>query len=561
MHAIKTFLQDTPEAALFLCLALGYAIGKVRIWKLSLGGVAGTLIVAIFVGMAGHITVNAQVKNIAFALFIFTLGYISGPTFFASLNRKSLKYGTFTVIEIASVLAITAAATVIMKLDPGTASGLLAGGATESAAVGTATDAIARLDRPAHEIADLQANVGTAYSISYICGLIVVVLLSSQIFPLIMRVNLRDEAAKLWKQLGGSDDDSDGQQVAAAPDLIGRAFRVERVAGQTVGMVTTDLGGQLAVERMLRGGKVIAVTDDLVLHTGDQVLVVGPRADMVPAEGAIGSEIVPSADLETTLEVDQVVLDHRQAASTTLGDLEKGLGNRLYVNSVVREDKELPLRSSMQVQRGDTLKLTGSKGDLAKTVPTLGYRLDPSVKADIIYIALGVAFGFMIGKIVIPVGSIPLTLGTGGGCLLTGLLFGWFRSKNPEIGQYAPAAADVIKTLGLSIFIAVVGLTSGPQAVDLVRKFGWGLPIAGVLMTAVPACISLVVAWKFMKLPAPLALGAITGQQCSTPGITAVQQVAGNATPLMSYTIVYALSNVALPLLGPIAVAMTEAIS
>ncbi|MEV6279784.1 aspartate-alanine antiporter [Nocardia sp. NPDC051832] len=559
MHAIKTFLQDTPEAALFLCLALGYAIGKIRIWKLSLGGVAGTLIVAIFVGMAGHITVNAQVKNIAFALFIFTLGYISGPTFFASLNRKSLKYGTFTVVEVASVLLITAAATLIMKLDPGTAAGLLAGGATESAAVGTATDAIARLDRPAEEISALQANVGTAYSISYICGLIVVVLLSSQVFPLIMRVNLREEADKLWKQLGGSADDADGQ-VPAAPDLIGRAFQVERVAGQALGAVTADLGGHLTIERVLRGGKILAVADDLALRAGDQVLVVGPRAAMVPAEDAIGPEIVPGKDLETTLEVDQVVLDHRQE-STTLGDLEHKLGNRLYVTSLVREDKELPLRPGMPVQRGDTLRLTGAKNDLAKIVPALGYRLDPSVKADIIYIALGVALGFLIGKIVVPVGSIPLTLGTGGGCLLTGLLFGWFRSRNPEIGQYAPAAADVIKTLGLSVFIAVVGLTSGPQAVDLVRKFGWGLPIAGVLMTAVPACLSLLVAWKVMKLPAPLALGAITGQQCSTPGITAVQQVAGNATPLMSYTIVYALSNVALPLLGPIAVAMTEALT
>ncbi|WP_280214881.1 hypothetical protein [Nocardia cyriacigeorgica] len=200
MDAVKDLLQQTPELAVFLCLALGYAVGKVRVWKLSLGGVAGTLIVAIFVGMAGHITVDDQVKmNIAFAMFIFTLGYISGPTFFASLNRKSLKYGAFTIIEVISILAVTAGAILIMNLDAGTAAGLMAGGATESAAVGTSTDAIARLDLPDQEITALQANVGTAYSISYICGLIVVVLLSSQVFPLVMRVNLRTEAEKLWK--------------------------------------------------------------------------------------------------------------------------------------------------------------------------------------------------------------------------------------------------------------------------------------------------------------------------------------------------------------------------
>ncbi|NUQ89504.1 MAG: aspartate-alanine antiporter, partial [Glycomyces artemisiae] len=198
MDWIKSTLESTPEIALFVCLAIGFAVGRVKIWKISLGGVAGTLIVAIFLGMVADIELNDQVKQIAFALFIFTLGYISGPTFFASLNRKSLRYATFTGIEVVSVLAITAAAVLIMNLDVGTAAGLLAGGATESAAVGTATDAIGRLDLSDTEIATLQANVGTAYSISYICGLITIVLLSSQFFPLIRRVNLREEAAKLW---------------------------------------------------------------------------------------------------------------------------------------------------------------------------------------------------------------------------------------------------------------------------------------------------------------------------------------------------------------------------
>lgn len=211
--------------ALFLCLALGFAVGKVRVWKISLGGVAGTLVVAILVGMLGDIKLNDEVKTIAFALFIFTLGYISGPTFVGSLNRQSLKYAAFTVIEIASVLGITAVAILIMRLDIGTAAGLLAGGATESAVVGTATDAIARLPLSDAEIETLQANVGTAYSISYICGLITIVLLSSQIFPLIMRVSLRDEAAKLWKKLGGGADEDSATPQRRASSAVSTGSR------------------------------------------------------------------------------------------------------------------------------------------------------------------------------------------------------------------------------------------------------------------------------------------------------------------------------------------------
>src|SRR5580698_1333244 len=129
VHWIKHTLEASPEIALFLCLALGFAVGKVKVKKLSLGGIAGTLIVAIFIGMIGKVALNDEVKNIAFAMFIFTLGYISGPSFFASLNRRSLKYFTFTGIEVVSVLVVTAAATKILNLDVGTAAGLMAGGA------------------------------------------------------------------------------------------------------------------------------------------------------------------------------------------------------------------------------------------------------------------------------------------------------------------------------------------------------------------------------------------------------------------------------------------------
>jgi putative transport protein len=103
-------------------------------------------------------------------------------------------------------------------------------------------------------------------------------------------------------------------------------------------------------------------------------------------------------------------------------------------------------------------------------------------------------------------------------------------------------------------------LASGPQAVHLVEKYGASLVIAGIAMTLIPATISLIVAFKFMKLPAPLGLGSVAGQQCSTPAITAIQGVAGNTTPLISYTIVYALSNIALPLLGPVVVAMARSL-
>jgi putative transport protein len=553
-------LESTPEIALFACLALGFAVGKVRIWKISLGGVAGTLIVAILVGMIGDIKLNDEVKTIAFAMFIFTLGYVSGPTFIASLNRQSLKYGVFTVIEVASVLGITAAAILIMKLDVGTAAGLLAGGATESAVVGTATDAIARLPLSDAEIATLQANVGTAYSISYICGLITIVLLSSQLFPLIMRVSLRDEAAKLWKQLGGGADEDTA--TPAAPRVVGRVYRVANASGKTVAQVLSELVDETDIEQVSRGGKRLDVGPDLELATGDHVLVVGLRGRLVGAEAIIGEEAAD--ELAMNLDIADVVVTGKGLKSTTLAQFKREVSTEerrgVFLQRVTRGDKDLPVNDGVAIQHGDVVRLAGSSADLERVISRVGFRLNPSVRIDLVYISIGIVAGFLIGRLILPIGSIPLTLGTGGGCLLTGLLFGWFRSKRPTFGQYDSDAADVIKTLGLAVFICAVGLSSGPQAVALVKQFGIGLPIAGIAMTLIPASISLLVAWKVMRLPAPLALGAIAGQQCSTPGVTAVQQAAENATPLMAYTIVYAFSNVALPLLGPIVVAMAHAL-
>jgi putative transport protein len=560
MDWIKSTLESTPEIALFVCLALGFAVGRVRIWKISLGGVAGTLIVAIFLGMVADIELNDQVKSIAFALFIFTLGYISGPTFFASLNRASLRYATFTGIEVVSVLAITAAAVLIMNLDVGTAAGLLAGGATESAAVGTATDAIGRLDLSADEIATLQANVGTAYSISYICGLITIVLLSSQFFPLIMRVNLREEAAKLWAKLGGATDDATA--APAAPAVVGREYLVTTAAGKTVAELQADLG-EATVEEVFREGAKVKLDPALTLAQGDKILVVGRREAVVGASGRIGTEVDLDESMGMNLDLADVVVTRKGYKASTLADIRREFEDErqgIFLQRITRGDHELPVQPKTMIQRGDTLRLSGASRDMQRVIPMIGFRIDPKVTFDMVFIAVGVVLGFLIGMLVWTVGTIPLTLGTGGGCLLAGLLFGWIRSKRPVFGQYDSGAADVVKTLGLATFICAVGLSSGPQAVKLVEQFGIGLPIAGIAMTAIPAFISLFVAWKLMKLPAPLTLGAVTGQQCSTPGVTAVQGAAGNATPLMAYTIVYAFSNVVLPLLGPIVVAMAHAI-
>jgi AspT/YidE/YbjL antiporter-like protein len=319
------------------------------------------------------------------------------------------------------------------------------------------------------------------------------------------------------------------------------------------------------VERVRRAGAIVAPEPDTVLLAGEHVVVVGQRDAVLRAESAIGPETLGHEGDPLSLDEAEVVITDRRYRGWTLGRLHDEIPFRdrrgVFVTGLSRMEHDLPVQPSTGISTGDTLRLTGTRGDLDAYAPRLGVRIDPSVKADLSFISLGVVVGMLAGQLSIPAGGVPLSLGIGGGCLFSGLFFGWLRARHPTYGQYHPAAAQVIRQFGLATFVCAVGLGAGPSALALIERYGVALPLVAVLVTVIPALVSLWVGARLMRLPAPLVAGAIAGQQCSTPAVTAVQRAAGNNTPLLSYTIVYAFSAVVLPLLGPLIVALSKALS
>ena len=552
---IAELLRAQPEIALFTSLAIGYLIGSFRIGPIQLGGVCGTLIVALLLGQTGA-RLAPDLKNIAFALFIFALGFTGGPQFFANIGR-GWRYGLLSVIEIVSVLALIVLAVAVMRLDAGTAAGLLAGAATESAVIGTASEAIAKLGLAEAETVRLQANVVTAYSVSYLFGLITIVLFTSQFAPLLLRIDLRAEAEKMWRTLGGDGALGDGQR-AAAPALVGRAFRIDGAHGATVFAIEQQHGFNLTIEQVRRNGSDLPVEPQLALASGDLVLVGGRREAIVAAAPGLGDE-VDGADFGQVLaETRDVVLTRRDAHGLTVAQLRERAapeqGRGVYIAAVTRLDSTIPALPGTELNRGDVLTLVGAKADVERGARRLGYVLVATQKTDFVYLGLGVLAGMAIGHLGGRIGGVSLALGTGGGCLLSGLLFGWIRSRYPLVGSLPSAAAQILKDFGLATFIAAVGLSAGPDAIRLVREYGLALPAAGILLVLVPGLLSLWIGRVFLKLDTPMLLGAIAGQQCSTPAISALVGVAGNSTPVIGYTITYALSNILLPLMGPVVV-------
>ncbi|SAK69060.1 Aspartate/alanine antiporter [Caballeronia glebae] len=554
-----TLLATQPEIALFASLAIGYFVGSVKLGPIQLGGVCGTLIVALILGQSGA-RISPDLKNIAFALFIFALGFTGGPQFFANIGR-GWRYGALSIVEIVVVVALVLGAVITLKLDPGTAAGLLAGGATESAVIGTASEAINRLGLSSAETARLQANIVTAYSVSYLFGLVTIVLFTSQFAPLLLRVNLRDEAERVWRKLGGDGALGPGQ-TPAAPPLAGRELRVTAAAGHTIGELEKRFGDKISVQRVQRDRSVIKPQPAVVLKAGDLVVVGGRREALVEAIAAIGEEVFGGGVADVYVERADVMLTRRALHGLTLAQVRERAApadaHGVFVAAVTCLDSTIPALSGTQVQRGDVLTLVGNKEDVARGAARLGYIIRATQKTDFVFLGLGVLLGIAIGRLSAHVGGIDLTLGTGGGCLLAGLLFGWIRSRYPLIGSLPSAAAQILKDFGLCTFIAAVGLSAGADALRLIREYGVALPVAGIVITLGPALASLFIGRWLLKLDVPMLLGAIAGQQCSTPAISALVGVTGNATPVIGYTITYALSNVLLPLLGPVIVGLAS---
>lgn len=552
MDWVRHLLQSTPEIALFVCLALGYLVGKLRVGPIRLGGICGTLIVALVVGLL-DVSLDEEVRTIAFALFIFALGFTGGPQFFANLNRSGLKLGVLSLVEAVTVVSLVLVLGSLLDLDVGTASGILAGAATESAVVGTASEAIGKLGLDSATTAAFQGNVATAYTVCYLFGLITIVLFTSTLAPVLLRINLRDASRALLHRLGGGDDEPGTSP--ALPELVGRAYRVDLVAGRTAAQVEAALPGRVAVEGVVRDDRFRAVSPELVLARGDVVVLVGEREAFLDAESVIGPERPrPDAAAKTTvLETREVVVTGADAVDKPLSALRS---RGVFLTSLSRTDHLMPLADGTRVRRGDVLTVVGSPADVERVTSRIGYTVPRTVATDFIYLGFGVTLGMLIGKLTVHLGTVPLSLGTGGGALLAGLLFGWFQSRHRAIGSFPPAAATLTKDLGLATFIAATGLAAAPQAGPLLVEYGLLLPFAGIGMVLIPALLSLYIGSRLLKTEPPILIGAIAGQQCSTPAISAVTGAAGNSVPLIGYTVTYAISSILLPLTGPVVVGL-----
>ncbi|VVD92003.1 MULTISPECIES: aspartate-alanine antiporter [Pandoraea] len=561
MDIVHSILNHVPEVAIFLSLALGYALGAIKFGSFQLGGVGGSLLVAVVVSQIG-ISVDAGVKSIMFALFIYAVGYESGPQFFNSLSRKTLREIAMAIFLAASGLVTVLICAKIFGFDKGLAAGVAGGGLTQSAIIGTAGDAISRLGLPVDEVKRLQSEVAIGYAVTYIFGSLGAIIVCASLVPKLMGRTLKEDAKKAELAMAGGQQVLNADQVDSLPALVGRVYRVTTGAGKRVVDIEKQLSDGVTIERLRRNGKIIIATDDLVLETGDDVMLIGRREAATEAWRLLGDEQPPSRDLDIPLRLQDVVFARKGGNGKTLGELKAGVErdtkHGVYIAKITRMGQPVPVLDDTIAYHGDVVTLYGADSDVQRAAKEAGYPVAYSVKTDYVYMGIGIVFGLLIGYIVVKVGGIPLTLGSGGGALLAGLVFGWLRGKHPTFGAMPLAASSLLKELGLATFVTCVGLSAGAQAWQTLQQSGVSIFVAGVIVTIVPLLLTYLFGRYVLRYDnVAILAGALSGSRSANPAFGEILDKAESNVPTVPFAITYAIANVLLTLLGPLVVSLS----
>jgi putative transport protein len=559
MHTIQWIIATAPEIFLLLAVAIGTILGRKKFFGFSIGTTACILIVSVILGQMGTFTIPALFKTVLFSLFVFTIGYRSGPEFFASLSVRTLAQ-----VAMALVLGLTGLILVLifaftLGLDPGTAAGLASGSLTQSSMIGTASGALSQLGLPEKVLNQQLANIAAGYAVTYVLGYILTLLFVPFVAPRLMGVNLKAEAARLEDELSGGATPKN--QNLAYRKFQARAYRVSTAAGRTVKEIEDEIGRRTVVERIVRNGADIEPRMETVLLAGDDIVIAGHTAAIVAARPVIGTEVDADEILRAIPgNVVGVLVTERQLHGRSLQEIADRVGDNargVFLRTLTRVGREVPLSPDTRIYVGDVMTLVGSTRNINRAASKVGQVLGSGDRTDIAFLAAGIACGLLAGLVSVKFGAIALTLGGGGGALIAGLVCGWYRSRQPTVGALPAAAQQILVDIGLGGFIAAIGLGNGQAAWSAIQAHGLLLVGMGIVVTIVPLIVATLFAHRVLRMNPVIICGALAGAMTVDAAVTGACDVAESQTPVLGVAVPYAIGNVVLTVLGPIIVACT----
>lgn len=548
---ILDIFRNNPVIPIFLTIGLGFRIGQLRYRSFSLGPVAATLIVGVIIGQIG-IEISQTVRAVFFMLFLFTIGYSVGPQFFRSLRGRGLRQVLFAVVEACVCAGTVIVASKIIGYDTGTACGLFAGSQTASASLGVTTDTIRAMLLPDEQKNEIANMIPACYAVTYIFGTIGSAWILSNIGPLLLGgiKKVKEETLAIEKSMDDGEFEPDPSFIDANRPVTFRAYRTdseifsEPRSVQYIEYLFAQKGIRIFVERLRLNGKIVDPKPNLIVRKGDAVVLSGRREMIVDNADIIGTEVADHELLSFGAENLPVTVSKKGAAGMTFDTLRRQtFMNGVIIKSMTRNGVSLPALSKTEIQRGDVLTLVGLPRKVAIATDHIGYADRQTESTDMSFLGIGIAVGCFIGALSFFVDGIPVSLSTSGGALFSGLFFGWLRSRKPTCGHIPSSVAWLFDKLGLNMFIAVIGLTSGQSFINGISQIGLSLFIVGIVCTFIPLVIMTLLGRKVFKFSAAETLGCVAGSRCGVASIGAVEDALGSNLPAIGYTVTYAVAN------------------
>jgi len=515
-------------------IALGIAIGHIKFFGISLG-IAGVLFSGLLFGHFG-LNVNHEVleftREFGLILFVFTIGMHVGPSFFASFRKQGLKLNLMAASVVLLGVAVTLGLYYFADLPLSVAVGLLSGAVTNTPGLGAAQQAL-REGLPG--VTDSAELSGMAYAVAYPFGIIGIIL-TMLVIRKLFRINLTKETEQYDKETMTSKE----------PPIN---YNIEVTNGRLVGLQIRRLAGlvhgEFVVSRILRGDKVMTAAADTTLQLGDILHVVCTKENADNLAIVVGDPaVVDVRSVNSNLSVRKILITNKNAVGKTIGELDLIKRYGTTITRVLRAGVELVAHGGVTLNFGDQITVVGDESSLKKAAAELGDSLKQLNHPNILPIFIGIVLGVILGSIPFKFPGVPapVKLGLAGGPLLVAIILSRIGRIGPVI-WYLPQSANLImREVGITLFLACVGLKSGGQFLHtLLAGDGFYWMLLASMITLIPLLIVGLVARFVYKLNYLPLCGLLAGSMTDPPALSFSHQMTGSDAPAFTYASVYAL--------------------
>jgi putative transport protein len=555
MQWLAGYFEKYPEIAVFLAIGLGYWIGSWKVRGIGIGPVTGSLLAGVLIGYFWHVPVSDTAKSLLFLMFMYGIGYSAGPGFVRGVREGGWRWVALGCVIPLAGLLVSYAMAKALKLELGYAAGMMSGGLTESPVIGTASEAIRSLPNlSAEEKNRLITQIPVADALCYLFGTVGLILFCSHVGPWMLRIDMKAEARKLEEEMGierVAPGVSSAWQMFdfRAIEIAANGVAAGKTIGQAEGLIAND---RIFIERVRRGGQIIPASTELVLAGGDVVAAMGRHQSLLQVLGEHRREVFDRELLDVPSATLDVLLRNRNLSGRTLEELARDAQQvrGVFLKSIRREGEKIPIGPGTKIYRGDLLTLHGLEPAVRRVAAAVG---DVLQEKSTDYLALGLAIfvGALLGVVIVfPIGGVPVALGSSVATLLLGLAMGWRNSVRPTFAILAPGAVDLMKSVGLAGFVAMIGLKAGPVFVKALQEVGVAVFFGGMVVTIVPLLTGLFFGRYVLRLNPLLLLGALAGAQTMTAGLAAVQERSESPVAVIGYSSTVAFGHVLISIGG-----------